>query len=121
MKALIWIILVAGIAIAIRSCGSDDKPGASSAPPSAASQSVDNAYRLCAVLDKTRLLSEPCSVSGWKSSVDIKIDTTGVEALKICDGMVRMVREQGITFAPGWRIRIYSPYTGENTLAQCSL
>lgn len=121
MKVFIWFILAVIAVTAIRSCSRDDKPRSSSSAPSAASQSVDNAYRLCAVLDKTRLLSEPCSVSGWKSSVDIKIDTTGVEALKICDGMVNMIRQQGIIFDSGWRIRIYSPYTGENTLAQCSL
>lgn len=83
--------------------------------------SVNNAYGLCRVFDNTGLLSEPCSVSGWHSSVDVKMDTNGAEARKICAGVANMMREQGIRFDSGWKIRIFSPFSGDSTLAQCNL
>ena len=83
--------------------------------------SVNNAYGLCHVFDNTGLLSEPCSVSGWHSAVDIKIDTSGGEARKICNGVSQMMREQGVRFDRGWKIRIYSPFSGDSTIAQCNL
>lgn len=86
-----------------------------------AGKSVENAYSVCSVFDRTGLLSEPCSVSGWHSAIDVKMDTSGTEARKICDGVVRMIHQKGIRFAKGWKIRIYSPFSGKSTLAQCSL
>lgn len=83
--------------------------------------SVNNAYGLCRVFDNTGMLSEPCDVSGWNSSVDVKMDTNGAEARSICRGVVDMMRDSDVSFDPGWKVRIYSPYSGENTLAQCNL
>lgn len=83
--------------------------------------SVNNAYVLCRALDGTGLLSEPCSVSGWHSSVDVTMDTNGLEARKICAEVVRMMREQGMHFDDGWKIRIYSPFSSGSTIAQCNL
>jgi hypothetical protein len=83
--------------------------------------SVSNAFGLCRVFDGTDLLSEPCSVSGWNSSVDVKMDTSGGEARKICSDVADMMRAQGIRFDAGWKIRIYSPFSGDSTIAQCNL
>mgnify|MGYP001371966141 FL=1 len=83
--------------------------------------SVDNAYRLCAVFDGTGLTSSKCSVSGWNSSVDVKIDMTSGEARKLCVQVAALARQKGMTFDPGWQIRIYSPYSGDNTIAFCQL
>ena len=87
----------------------------------ASADSVDNAYALCRVFDGTGLLSEPCSVSGWHSSVDVKMDTSGGEARKICSGVAQMMHKQGVRFDDGWKIRIYSPFSGDSTLAKCAL
>jgi hypothetical protein len=83
--------------------------------------SVNNAYGLCRVFDSTGLLSEPCNVSGWHSSVDVKMDTNGAEARKICAAVAKLARNQGVVFDDGWKIRIYSPFSGDSTLAQCNL
>jgi len=83
--------------------------------------SVINAYGLCKVFDNTGLLSQPCSISGWNSSVDVKMDTNSTEARQICQGISSMMKDQGVRFDTGWKIRIYSPFSGDNTLAQCSL
>lgn len=32
-----------------------------------------------------------------------------------------MAKGQGLAFDPGWKIRIYSPFSGDATLAQCDL
>lgn len=84
-------------------------------------ESVNNAMLLCQVFDNTGLLSEPCAVSGWSSSVDVKIDTSGGEALEICDGVVKMIHSKGVEFEDGWKVKIYSPFSGDSTLAQCDL
>ena len=90
-------------------------------PAAASADSVGNAYGLCGVFDGTGLLSEPCSVSGWHSAVDVTMDTSAGEARKICAGVAQMMRKEGVRFDPGWKIRIYSPYSGDNSIAQCNL
>lgn len=82
---------------------------------------VKNAYGLCSVFDNTGLLSKPCEVSGWSQSVDISIDTTSLEAIKICKGMAKIMAQKNIRFDSGWKIRIYSPFSNENTIATCKL
>ena len=82
---------------------------------------VDNAFQFCAALDATGLLSEPCSVSGWNSSVDITIDMNAGEARELCAGMAGLAQSRGITFDAGWSVRIYSPYSGDNTIAFCPI
>jgi len=80
--------------------------------------SVDNAFKFCTALDGTGLLSKPCEVSGWSLSIDISIDTTSNEARKICSGIAS---QGGGRFDRGWKLKIYSPYSNGNTLAQCDL
>ena len=87
----------------------------------ASADSVNNAFLICQVFDATGLLSEPCSVSGWNSSIDVKMDTNGREARKMCSGIASMIQSKGINFDDGWRVRIYSPFSGESTIAQCNL
>lgn len=82
---------------------------------------VDNAYHLCSVFDATGLLSQPCEVSGWNQAVDVSMDTNSTEARKICSGVSAMMAKEDILFGPDWKIRIYSPYSNENTIATCNL
>jgi hypothetical protein len=82
---------------------------------------VENAFRFCAALDQTGLLSEKCSVSGWASSVDISIDTSAIEAHKICATSTDFATRNGIAFDRGWQLRIYSPFSGGKTIAICAL
>lgn len=82
---------------------------------------VLNAYAICEVLDSTGVTSGKCSVSGWKQSIDISIDTSGSEAMQICHGIVGMINQKGIQFDRGWQIRIFSPFSGDRTIAYCKL
>jgi hypothetical protein len=83
--------------------------------------SVANAQRLCMVLDGMGDLSEKCKVTGWGSSVEISLDTSSREARKICDGIVATMRKTGTKFDPGWKLKIFSPFSGTRTIAVCDL
>ena len=81
---------------------------------------VDNAFKFCSALDATGLLSKPCDVSGWNQSIDVTMDTSSTEARKMCAGIVAQASQVGARFDRGWKVRIYSPYSNGNTIAQCS-
>ncbi len=83
---------------------------------------VENAYRLCQVIDGTGLGSSPCEVSGWDGSVTATMDMASGEARKTCVGMVSMLAQKNIRF-PGrqWTLQIKSPYSGKNSIAYCNL
>ena len=80
-----------------------------------------SAQTLCIVVDGTGLTSERCSISVRRSSVDVHIDTNSAEARKMCREMVDLMSQQGFRFYAGWQIRIYSPYSGDHTIATCAL
>ncbi len=80
---------------------------------------VEAAYYICAVMDGSGVLSDECEVSGWDQSVTVSIDTTGSEARKMCAAVVEMMASKHDFTQTGWNLRIKSPYTGDNTLANC--
>jgi hypothetical protein len=83
--------------------------------------SVKNAYRICAALDKSNVLTEPCDVSGWGSSVDVKVDMSAGAARLLCGTIVDGARKNAMKFDGGWMVKIYSPYSGKSTIAYCNL
>ncbi len=80
-----------------------------------------NAEKLCSMIDQTGMTSQACTVSGWDQSVSAYMDTTSTQARNICTQIASMTAEKGIKFDKGWRLKIFSPYSGENTIAECSL
>lgn len=95
--------------------------GAICATDDGASRSVASAYRICQAVDNTGLASEPCSVSGWGSSINIRMDMDSANARTTCAGMVDLAHKENLYFDRGWTIRIYSPYSGDHPIATCSL
>ncbi|WP_245426421.1 hypothetical protein [Phyllobacterium bourgognense] len=83
--------------------------------------SVNSAYYLCAVMDKTGLASAPCEVSGWNSSVTATIDMNSDEARDLCGKIAGMMRDKGKAFRSGWTFQIKSPFSGQNSIAYCNL
>lgn len=87
---------------------------------------VDDAYRACSAMEGTRLITT-CEVSGWDSTVDVRIDTNGAEARKICVEAVKMIRKISTKFTESkragieWRLRIFSPYSSDRPIAACTL
>jgi hypothetical protein len=91
-------------------------------PPSPEQQrtndAVDAAYRVCKAMMTTNLVSK-CDVSGWNSSVDVRIDTNAREAIKMCSASVGLVSQYTTALSGRWKLRIFSPFSGENVLAEC--
>src|SRR5262249_44452666 len=42
-------------------------------------------------------------------------------ARKFCDGLPNLIAGTKLTFDQGWQLKIYSPYSGERTIAVCDL
>lgn len=82
---------------------------------------VENAYIICSAAEETGLLSQECNVSGFNSTIDLYIHTNSREAMKICRGIRDGARSEGMKFGNDWTIRIFSPFSGDRTIAQCSL
>jgi hypothetical protein len=80
---------------------------------------VDAAFRLCAVFERTGLISK-CEVDGWGSTVDIKMDRSSSEARKICSGAADIMGQPS-SFGGRWKLRIFSPYSGDQPIATCNL
>lgn len=86
-------------------------------PPSAHADSVGNAFAVCQVFRNTGMTSD-CKVNSRK--IDVRMDTSGPEANKICVGVVNQV--SGVMqFDAGWTLRIFSPFSGNHPLAVCQL
>ena len=104
------LILPIALTISVSACG----PSSSERKPDAA----DDAYTVCTAMMNTNLVSK-CDVNGWNSSVDVRIDTTGEEAIKICTGSVAQISQYTARLAGKWKLRVFSPFSGDNVLAEC--
>lgn len=82
---------------------------------------VTSGNYLCALLDSTGLTSSKCELSPWNSAVTTSIDMESGEARKLCAKLSGYMKEKGYTFEREWKLQIRSPYSGENSIAFCSL
>ena len=90
------------------------------AAPVTSADVIDDAYRLCKSMEGTGLTTQ-WEVKGWGSTVDVRIDTNGAEARKICAVVADMMAKQTRTFAGKWKLQIFSPYSGDRPIAVCTL
>lgn len=81
--------------------------------------SVDYAFDLCEALDATNELSSKCKVNGRK--IEISADTTTPNAKLLCSSVQSLVIKNGAIFEQGWLLKIYSPLSGDKTIAECSI
>lgn len=82
---------------------------------------VGYAYALCQMFDGTNLLSQPCEVSGWSSSVTVTVDMNSGEARNLCPMITNFLAQQNVSFEGPWTLQIKSPYSGDNSIAFCQL
>lgn len=101
-------VLIIGVFIAFTFQGSN-----------AYADAIDNAYQVCEVFKNTGMSSD-CKVRGFGSYIDVQIDTNGREANKICRGVVNQLADI-MSFDSKWTLRIFSPFSGGNQLASCTL
>lgn len=80
----------------------------------------DDAFLLCKAMEGTGLTTE-CKVQGYDRAVDVTIDTTGAEARKICVGVAAEMTKYTANFSGQWKLRIFSPYSGNRPIATCAL
>ena len=85
----------------------------------AKADAVGDAFALCSALEATGLITE-CKVKGWGSTIDVRIDTSSSEARTLCSGIVEMVATKA-NFNGKWKLRILSPFSGDNPIATCKL
>ena len=81
---------------------------------------IDDAYHLCNALEATGATSE-CEVKGWGSTVDATIDTNSSQAKQLCGGVAKMMSKQTNSFSGKWKLRIFSPFSGNRPIASCVL
>jgi YbbR domain-containing protein len=83
--------------------------------------SVDSAYKLCFAFEKTGLASDKCTVSGWGQTVNVTLDMPASEARKFCQELEGIKQGLDLSFRQGWTLKIYSPFSGERSIAYCEL
>jgi len=110
-----------GIALVLTLAMFDPDASTDGSPSIRRGNDVENAYIICGAAEETGMLSQECNVSGFNSTVDLYIDTNSREAMKICRGIRDGARSEGLKFGNDWTIRIFSPFSGDRTIAQCSL
>ena len=79
---------------------------------------VSNARIICKSFDDTGVLTKPCNISSgfYDLSIEITANLTPTQARGIC----KMYTKKSLGVA-GWNLKIYSPYSNGNTIAQCKL
>jgi hypothetical protein len=107
-------MVMAVLAFALAGCG----PSEPRKPPDDA---IAHAHKLCILIDGTNLVSQPCRVASGESAVEATIDMTPHDAKKTCTSIAEIAKTGGLKFDLGWKLRIYSPYSGDRTIAYCSL
>lgn len=85
-----------------------------------AGNSGDNAMKLCAIIDATKLSSAPCDYSAWGQTVTATFDMSATEARSLCEKISSLARQKDITFSRGWKLQINSPYS-RSSIAFCDL
>jgi len=89
------------------------------------SKTVDSAFKLCFVFDRSRVGSKPCEVSGWHQTVTVWMDMTPIQARLFCAQLPSEMVPGGqlgaanLAFDPGWRLQING--TNGGPLASCDL
>lgn len=87
----------------------------------AQTDAVDRAFKACTWMDMTGLASQPCEVSGWRSTVTLYLDMSSAEARETCAGLPNILRTKDAVPGGDWTLEIKSPYSNDNTIAQCPL
>lgn len=79
---------------------------------------VDRARIICKSFDDTGVLTKPCNISTgfYDLSIEITANMTPSQARGIC----KMYANKKLGVA-GWNLKIYSPYSNGNIIAQCKL
>jgi 7-cyano-7-deazaguanine synthase in queuosine biosynthesis len=88
----------------------------------AADDAVNNAFRVCKMIDNTGLFTAPCQVSSRRNAVLATIDLPIADAKKACAQITGVASSKGFHFPGGeWTVQIKSPTSGDKSIAFCRL
>ena len=87
----------------------------------ARAEDTENARYLCALVDATGLASAQCETSVWNAAVVATIDMSSSEARDLCGKIAGFMAQKGRQFDRDWTFQIKSPYSGDSSIAFCSL
>ncbi len=76
---------------------------------------------MCKWIDSLDVTSGPCVVSAEATAVDITMQTSRSEAGEICKTLAGTLRNDGVKFDSGWKLRIADSRGANNRLAECRL
>lgn len=63
-----------------------------------------------------------CEINHFKSTIDATFNASGSEARTICTGVASAMANYTASLrSGGWKLRIFSPYSGERPIATCNL
>jgi hypothetical protein len=85
-----------------------------------AMQALENARTLCGVLESQGVSTE-CRVNTGEYSVDARIPMAVAEARKFCWSARDALAKKQMDFEGRWKLRIFSPFSGEHPIAVCPL
>ena len=95
-------------------------PPTAAAKPAAPLSSAASASIFCTNFDQNfAMASEPCQYSGWNQTVSVTMNLAPETAQAICIALVATTTS--LHFERGWRLLIFSPYSGQRSIAFCNL
>jgi len=63
-----------------------------------------------------------CEINHYKSTIDATYNASGSEAKALCIGVARAMANYTSSLRNGgWKLRIFSPYSGKRPIATCKL
>lgn len=119
---LIWLVAQQGGEVPGRSAPAPTQAaGAGQAGKDGEPDPVGSAYVVCEAMKNTGLTTR-CDVRGWGKTVDVRMDTSSGQAREICGGVASQTRSGELTAlaTKGWKLRIFSPYSGDEPIAVCN-
>lgn len=84
---------------------------------------VDEAYGICAILTSVGATTCDVEVNIFSASyIDATVPTNVADAQKVCANFMRLTREPGSPFiGRGWKLKLFSPFSGNRPIAACTL
>jgi hypothetical protein len=78
----------------------------------------DDAALVCRAIESTGMSPE-CTLGA--RTIDVRFNTNAANAREICAGIVESVAQKTRSLAGTWKLRIFSPYSGDHPIAVCTL
>ncbi|PWJ75289.1 hypothetical protein C7441_12172 [Pseudaminobacter salicylatoxidans] len=82
-------------------------------------KSLQHAKALCKFFDTNGLSTQPCAIASGHN-IKVWMNTSSTEARGFCPIISKTTRDAKYELS-GWKLHIFSPYSGSNSIAFCNL